>query len=197
MMNMKNYATLIIVGVIVLFCMGGCVTYNSLVSKQEVATQAFSDVQAAYQRRSDLLPNAAKIVKAYAKHENETFKEITEARAKASQITVDANNLTPEKMKQYQEAQGDVSNALGKLMMVSEQYPDLKASKNFEDLQVQVEGCENRINYARQKYNQTVQEYNVSVRSFPNNILSGVFGFQTMTKFEAEKGADKAPNLDI
>lgn len=195
--DMKNkglWIVIAVVAVIVLWLLGA---YNGMVTKQESATTALANVQATYQRRADLLPNLAKTVKAYAKHESETFKEVAEARSKASQINLNAGDITPEKLKQFQEVQGQLSAALGKLMAISERYPDLKASDNFKDLQVQLEGCENRINEARQKYNESVQDYNVSIRHMPNALISGMFGFDKMAKFEAETGAEKAPELDI
>ncbi|GAA6530029.1 MAG: LemA family protein [Prevotella sp.] len=188
------WITLVIVLIIVLWAFGA---YNGMVNKQEAATTALADVQSTYQRRADLLPNLTRVVKAYAKHENSTFTEVAEARSKASQISLDASSLTPEKLKQFDAAQGELSAALGKLMMVSERYPDLKASENFKDLQIQLEGTENRINEARQKYNEAVQDYNISIRRMPNVLLSGMFGFDKMAKFEAASGADKAPVLNI
>ena len=150
-------------------------------------------MEATYQRRADLIPNLAKTVQAYAKHERETMEEVVKARAAASQVKLDADNLTPEKMKAFQEAQGQLSQALGKLMVVV----DLKASENFRSLQVQLEGTENRINEARQKYNDAVQTYNKDVRTFPNVIFAGMFGFEKMEKFEAATGAEKAPELNF
>lgn len=182
--------------VIVLACMGGC-TYNGMVNKQEAATTALSNVQATYQRRADLIPNLSKTVQAYAKHEKETFEEVTKARAAVGQIKLDADNLTPDKMKAFQAAQGELTQALSKLMAVAENYPELKASENFKDLQIQLEGTENRINEARQKYNDAVQDYNQEVRRFPNVIFARLFGFERMTKFEAAEGAEKAPELNF
>jgi LemA protein len=195
----KTVLIVIAVIAVVIFSIGSWLvgSYNGMVNKQESATTMLSNVEATYQRRADLLPNLAKTVKAYAKHEEKTFEEVTKARSAASQIKLDADNLTPEKLKQYQEAQGQISAALGKLMMVSERYPELKASENFKDLQIQLEGCENRINEARQQYNESVQDYNQTVRSFPNVIIAGMMGFEKMNKFEASVGADKAPQLDI
>lgn len=185
---------------VVIICFFGCSgvgMYNSMVNKQEAATTAFADVQATYQRRADLLPNLTKVVKAYAKHESETFKAVAEARSKANSITIDPSKATPEQLKAYANAQGDLTQALGKLMAISENYPELKANENFKDLQIQLEGTENRINYARQKYNEKVQSYNQSVRSFPNVIFAGAFGFEKMSKFEADESAQKVPSLDI
>ena len=169
--------------------------YNSMVGEQEKATTAFANVQSAYQRRADLIPNLVETVKGYAAHEKETLEGVVNARSKATQMTVDPENLTPEKLQEYQKAQGELGAALGRLIAISESYPDLKANENFRDLQVQLEGTENRINEARNKFNSVVQEYNVVIRSFPKNLLAGLFGFDKMTKFEAEAGAEKAPEV--
>lgn len=196
-MKKSNIILLVIAVVIVIICFGGCSTYNGLVDKQETATTALADVQATYQRRADLIPNLAKTVQAYAKHEKETFEAVAKARASVGQIKLDAGSLTPEKMKQFEQAQGQLSEALGKLMVVAERYPELKANENFHSLQIQLEGTENRINEARQKYNEAVQNYNQSVRRFPNVIFAGMFGFNRMEKFEASAGAEKAPELNF
>lgn len=188
---------LIVVVVIVLLCMGACNSYNGLVNKQETATTALANVQATYQRRADLIPNLSKTVQAYAIHEEKTFEEVTKARATVGQIRLDADNITPEKLQQFQKAQGDLTQALGKLMVVAERYPDLKASENFKDLQIQLEGTENRINEARQQYNEAVQDYNQSARRFPNVIFASMFGFDRMAKFEAAAGAEKAPEVNF
>jgi len=169
--------------------------YNSMVGEQENATTALANVQSAYQRRADLIPNLVETVKGYAAHEQGTFEAVVNARSKATQITLDPENMTPEKLKQFQEAQGELGAALGRLIAIQENYPDLKANENFRDLQVQLEGTENRINEARNKYNAVVQQYNVVIRSFPKNLLAGMFGFDKMTKFEAEAGAQKAPQV--
>jgi LemA protein len=152
-------------------------------------------VQSAYQRRADLIPNLVETVKGYAKHEQETFENVVEARAKATQISVDPTNLTPEKLQEFQAAQGELTSALGRLIAVGEAYPDLKANENFKDLQVQLEGTENRINEARNSFNDAVQKYNTGIRSFPNNIFAGLFGFSRMDKFEADAAAQKAPEV--
>ncbi|MDT3388492.1 MAG: LemA family protein [Bacteroidota bacterium] len=196
-MKKGNLVLWVIVGLVVLLGIGGCGAYNGMVSKQESATTALADVQATYQRRADLIPNLAKTVQAYAKHERETFEAVTKARAAVSQIKLDADNLTPEKLQQFQAAQGDLTQALSRLMVVAESYPELKASENFKSLQIQLEGTENRINEARQKYNLAVQDYNQDVRTFPNVIFAGVFGFERMAKFEAATGAEKAPELNF
>ena len=169
--------------------------YNSMVQEQEKATTAFANVQSAYQRRADLIPNLVEVVKGYATHEKETLEGVVAARSKATQITVDAENLTPEKLKEYQKAQGELGSALGKLIAIQENYPDLKANENFRDLQAQLEGTENRINEARNTFNKVVQDYNISIRKFPRTILAGMFGFSTMSKFEAEAGAENAPKV--
>lgn len=196
-MKKSNVILLAVVVVIVFVCFGGCSAYNGMVDKQEAATTALADVQATYQRRADLIPNLAKTVQAYAKHEKETFEEVTKARASVGQIKLDASNLTAEKLKQFETAQGELSSALGKLMVVAERYPELKANENFHSLQIQLEGTENRINEARQQYNAAVQDYNQSVRRFPNVIFAGMFGFDKMEKFEAAAGAEKAPTLNF
>ena len=188
---------LIIIVLIAILCMGGCNAYNGMVENQEKATTALANVQATYQRRADLIPNLAKTVQAYAKHEKETFDAVTKARASVSQIKLDAESLTSEKLQQFQAAQGELSQALGRLMVVAERYPELKANENFKSLQIQLEGTENRINEARQQYNEAVQTYNQGVRRFPNMLFAGIFGFDRMTKFEAAAGAEKAPELNF
>ena len=185
----------IFLGVIAcLFLIIGC-SYNGLVTNQEKATTAWADVEASYQRRADLIPNLVEVVKGYAKHEKETFENVIAARAKATQITIDADDLTPEKLEQFKKAQGELSAALGRLMAVAEQYPELRSAKLYSDLNVALEGCENRILEARRKYNEAVQSYNVTVRAFPNNIFANMFGFEKMTKFEADPGSEKAPTV--
>ena len=196
-MKKTNVILLIVAVVVVLICFGGCSAYNGMVDKQEAATTALADVQATYQRRADLIPNLAKTVQAYAKHEKETFEEVTKARASVGQIKLDASSLSAEKLKQFEAAQGELSNALGKLMVVAERYPELKANENFHSLQIQLEGTENRINEARQQYNSAVQDYNQSVRRSPNVIFARMFGFDKMEKFEAAAGAEKAPTLNF
>ncbi len=196
-MKKSNIILLAVAVVVVMICMGGCSAYNGMVGDQEAATTALANVEATYQRRADLIPNLAKTVQAYAKHEKETLEGVMKARAAASQVKLDADNLTPDKLKAFQDAQGELTQALGKLMVVVERYPDLKASDNFHSLQIQLEGTENRINEARQKYNDAVQTYNKTVRSFPNVVFAGMFGFEKMTKFEAAAGAEKAPELNF
>lgn len=187
----------IILGVVVVLVLWMFSGYNGMVSKQEQATTELANVQTQYQRRADMMPQLAKIVKAYAKHEKETFEAVTKARASVGQVKLDASNLTPEKLKQYSDAQGELASAFSRLMVVAEKYPELKASENFKSLQVQEEGTENRISEARRKYNDAVQDYNQTVRKMPNALIAGIFNFQVMPKFEAAAGAEKAPDLDI
>ena len=187
----------IILGVIVVLVLWVFSGYNGMVGEQEKATTELSNMQAQYQRRADMMPQLAKIVKAYAKHEKETFEEVTKARASVGQVKLDVNNLTEASMKQYAAAQGELANVFSKLMLVAERYPELKASENFKALQVQEEGTENRISEARRKYNEAVQSYNQTVRKMPNAIIAGIFNFNVMPKFEAAAGAEKAPDLDI
>lgn len=194
----KGTITLLVIGVLILIMIGGTLTtYNGLIAKDEAVATAWGNIQSQYQRRADLIPNLVSTVKGYAKHESETLENVMAARAKATQITVNADNLTPEKLKQYQAAQGELSQALGRLMAVSENYPNLKANENFSELQAQLEGTENRINESRQIYNSAVQTYNVSVRRFPANIVAGMFGFDKKNQFEAEAGAEKAPKVEF
>ena len=191
----KSYALIGIIVVIVLCVMWAVGAYNGMVRSQEAASKAWADVQSTYQRRADLIPNLVETVKGYAKHEQQTFENVVAARAKATQATVDPTNLTPEKLKEFQAAQGELSTALGRLIAIQENYPELKANENFKDLQVQLEGTENRINEARNKFNKAVQDYNTGIRSFPNNIFAGMFGFSRIDKFEADAAAQKAPEV--
>ena len=193
---MKLNKTLIaVIVVIVVIGAWAASAYNSMVGVQEEATTALANVQSTYQRRADLIPNLVETVKGYAAHEKETLEGVVAARSKATSITLDPENMTPEKLKEFQQAQGELGSALGRLIAIQENYPDLKANENFRDLQVQLEGTENRINEARNSYNATVQKYNVVIRSFPKNIFASLFGFSQMTKFEAEAGAEKAPQV--
>ena len=185
-----NKVLIAIVVVIVLLVGCGSSQYNGMVKAEEGLTTAWSNVETQYQRRADLIPNLVNTVKGYAAHEEGTFKELVEARAKATQITVDPTQLTPEKMKEFQAAQGQLSAALGKLLAIQENYPELKANENFLELQAQLEGTENRINESRRIYNQTV-------RTFPANIFAGIFGFTSKTKFEAEEAAKQAPKVEF
>jgi LemA protein len=189
--------TMIIGAVVAILVIWGISAYNGMVKVEEEATTAWAGVQSAYQRRADLIPNLVNVVKGYAAHEKETLEGVVNARAKATSINVDADDLTPEKLQQFQQAQGELSQALGRLIAVSEAYPDLKANENFMDLQKQLEGTENRINEARNTFNTAVQTYNVKIRKFPNTLLAGIFGFDKMAKFEADAAAQKAPEVQF
>ncbi len=193
---MKINKTLIgVIVAVVVVALWASSAYNGMVSEQEKATTALANVQSTYQRRADLIPNLVETVKGYAAHEKQTLEDVVAARSKATSITLDPSNMTPEKLKEFQQAQGELGSALGRLIAIQENYPDLKANENFHDLQVQLEGTENRINEARNAYNAAVQQYNVVIRSFPKNMLAGMFGFDKMDKFEAEAGAEKAPKV--
>ncbi len=187
--------SVIIIAIIVVAALWAMGAYNGMVALQEDATNAAANVQSAYQRRADLIPNLVEVVKGYAQHEENTFKEVVEARAKATQMTIDPSNCTPEQLQAFQKAQGELGAALGKLIAVSENYPELKANENFMDLQKQLEGTENRINEARNKFNDTVTVYNREIRTFPKNLFAGIFGFRTMEKFAADEAAQKAPTV--
>ena len=193
----KSTIYLIIAAVVVLFGFYGCKQYNSMVSQDEDVSRAWSDVETQYQRRADLIPNLVNTVKGYAAHESETLQAVVEARTKATQITVDPENLTPEKLAEYQAAQGEVSQALGRLLAITENYPDLKANEQFSELQAQLEGTENRIAESRRLFNEAAQKYNVTVRSFPNNIFANLFGFGVKGNFKADAGAEKAPTVEF
>ena len=183
---------------IVLACFGWVKsTYNGFVQQQEGVEAAWAQVENVYQRRADLIPNLVATVKGYAKHEQETLDKVVSARAKATQITVDPTNLTAESLKKYQEAQGELGSALGKLLAITENYPDLKANENFLQLQAQLEGTENRITVERKNFNEVAQTYNSAIRQFPGNILAGMFGFERKPYFEAESGAEKAPKVEF
>ncbi len=189
------------VGIIVLLAViivgWGISKYNKLVNLQESVNTSWANVETQYQRRADLIPNLVNTVKGYAKHEQETFEAVVNARAKATQTTVDIDNLDEASLKKFQEAQGEVTSALSRLIAVQENYPDLKANENFKELQAQLEGTENRINEARKSFNGTTREYNVAVRVFPGNIIAGIFGFQQKPLFQAAEGADKAPTVSF
>jgi LemA protein len=171
--------------------------YNRLVSSEEGVNGQWANVENQYQRRADLIPNLVATVKGYAAHESETLEGVVSARAKATQVTVDAENMTPEKLQQYQAAQGELSSALGKLLMITENYPDLKANQNFLELQAQLEGTENRISTERTRFNEMAKSYNTSIRTFPNSIAAGIFGFDKKPYFEAESGSEKAPEVQF
>jgi LemA protein len=169
--------------------------YNKMVTMEEQVTSSWAQVENVYQRRADLIPNLVNTVKGYAAHEKETLEGVIEARSKATSVNIDPTKLTPESMKQFTQAQDGLSSALSRLMVVVEKYPDLKANQNFLDLQAQLEGTENRITVERQKFNETTQLYNAYIRKFPQIIYAGWFGFEKKTYFEAQKGAEKAPEV--
>lgn len=171
--------------------------YNSLVEKQQGVDQKWAEVENQYQRRSDLIPNLVNTVKGYATHESSTLEKVTEARAKATSITIDAENLDEASLAKFQAAQNELSGALKSLLAVSEAYPELKANENFMQLQAQLEGTENRITVARGRYTEAVADYNTSIKKFPTNIYAGWFGFTAKPQFKAEAGAEKAPTVEF
>lgn len=198
MLMKKGIVALIVVAVVLL---GGFVwvknAYNNMVTEDENVQTAWSQVENVYQRRLDLIPNLVATVKGYAAHESETLESVVAARAKATQVTVDPSNLTPEAVAQFNDAQGELSAALGRLLLIQENYPDLKANQNFLELQAQLEGTENRIATERMKFNETARSYNTLVRKFPDNIVASIFGFEKKGYFEAKAGADVAPVVEF
>lgn len=191
---MKKWIAL---GVLVLAAIWGFSTYNGLVTKDEAVATAWSNVETQYQRRADLIPNLVNTVKGYAAHESTTLEEVVAARAAATSINLSADDLTPEKLQQFQQAQNEVRSALGRLIAVAENYPDLKANQNFLELQAQLEGTENRIAVARKEFNEVAQRYNVAVRRFPTNLVAGIFGFEKKAYFEAAEAAATAPTVQF
>ena len=189
---MKKWIWIGAVAVVVIFFYA---TYNGFVNKEEGLKSAWSNVETQYQRRADLIPNLVSTVKGYAAHETQTLNEVAEARARATSINLSADDLTPERLAQFQRAQAEVRSALGRLIAVSESYPDLKANQNFLELQAQLEGTENRIAVARKDFNAAAQQYNVSVRRFPANLVARMFGFGQKPYFESAEGAAAAPQV--
>ena len=189
---MKKWIWIGVVAVVAIFFYA---TYNGFVNREEGLKSAWSDVETQYQRRADLIPNLVSTVKGYAAHETQTLNEVTEARARATSINLSADDLTPERLAQFQRAQAEVRSALGRLIAVSESYPDLKANQNFLELQAQLEGTENRIAVARKDFNAAAQQYNVSVRRFPANLVARMFGFGQKPYFESAEGAAAAPQV--
>lgn len=197
-MNIKKHLGWIIAAAAVLILVAWAVSgYNGLVTMDEKVSNSWSNVETQYQRRADLIPNLVNTVKGYAKHEQSTLESVVKARSEATQVKIDPENLTAEKMAEYQKAQGEVSSALSKLLMVAENYPELKANENFLNLQTQLEGTENRITVARRDFNNVAKDYNTAIRRFPKNILAGLFGFDKKDYFEAESGAEKAPTVEF
>jgi|UniRef100_UPI0025E50C69 LemA protein len=193
----KNKGLIITIVVIVLVALWGILSYNGLVGMDENVSNQWANVETQYQRRSDLIPNLVNTVKGYAKHESQTLEAVMAARSQATQVKIDPSNCTPQQLAAYQKAQGDVTTALGKLLAITENYPDLKANQNFLELQSQLEGTENRINVARKDFNDSAKEYNTSLRRFPRNIIASMFGFEKRNYFEAEAGAEKAPKVEF
>lgn len=197
--DMKKSLVILLCVVGLLALVGGCSvsSYNKMVSMEEGVSNAWANVETQYQRRSDLIPNLVSTVKGYAQHESETLEGVVAARSKATQMTLDVDNLTPEKLQQYQQAQGEISSALGRLLAITENYPDLKANQQFQELQAQLEGTENRISVERRNFNEAARGYNSYIRRFPNNIFAGIFGFDKKAYFEAAEGAEQAPKVEF
>ena len=172
-------------------------SYNNMVAKSELVTKEWAQVETQYQRRADLIPNLVNTVKGYANFEQETLTRVIEARASATQVKIDPSNITPEELQRFQAAQTGVTSALGRLLAVAENYPDLKANQNFLDLQAQLEGTENRIAVSRTRFNEVVNDYNQYIRTFPNVMLAGMYGFEKKGYFEAAEGSEKAPTVDF
>ena len=193
-MKKSTWIILGIVAVVVIWAVG---SYNGLVTKDEKVSEAWANVETVYQRRADLIPNLVNTVKGYAAHEQETLQSVTEARANATNITIDPSTATAADMERYMAAQQQVGSALGRLIAIAENYPDLKANQNFLELQKQLEGTENRISTERRKYNEMVKTFNASIRRFPTNLIAGMFGFDKRSMFEAQEGAEVAPVVEF
>ena len=191
-MKKSTIGLIVVIGAIAIWLIS---SYNGMVKMDEEVSSAWSNVENQYQRRADLIPNLVNVVKGYASHEKETFEAVVSARSKATQVTVDPENLTPEKLQEYQKAQGEVGATLGRLLAITESYPELKANENFKELQAQLEGTENRISVERRNFNEIARTYNSAIRTFPRSIIAGMFGFETRPYFEAEEGANKAPEV--
>ena len=188
---------IIIIAVVAVSVIWAVSMYNGLVTMDESVNSQWANVETQYQRRADLIPNLVNTVKGYASHEKETLEGVVEARSKATQMQVNANDLTPEKLAEYQKAQGAVTSALGKLLAITENYPDLKANQNFLELQAQLEGTENRINVARTNFNNAAQAYNTAIRRFPKSLFASMFGFDKHAYFEAAEGTETAPTVSF
>ncbi|MDL2242019.1 LemA family protein [Bacteroidales bacterium OttesenSCG-928-L03] len=193
----KGTVIIIVLAIVAVVVFWGVGAYNGLVNAEEQVNKQWANVESQYQRRADLIPNLVSTVKGYATHESQTLESVVAARAKATQVTVDPTNLTEESLKQYQEAQGELSSALGRLLMITENYPDLKANQNFLELQSQLEGTENRIQVERSRYNEEAQKYNTSVRRFPKAMIASMFGFGQKPYFAADAGAQNAPQVQF
>ena len=186
-----------VLGLVVLLFFWGMGQYNGMVKAEENLGKSWANVESQYQRRTDLIPNLVSTVKGYAAHEQGTLTAVVDARAKATQTTIDPTKLTPESMAKYQAAQAEVGSALNRLLVTVERYPDLKANQNFLELQAQLEGTENRISVERQRFNEAAQGFNTMIRQFPKNIIAGMFGFEKKAYFEAEEAAAKAPEVQF
>ncbi|MFZ4426325.1 MAG: LemA family protein [Saprospiraceae bacterium] len=195
MRSLTISVVLILLGLILL--VGGCNTYNGFVNLDEDVEKEWSNVQTAYQRRADLIPNLVNTVKGAANFEQQTLTSIVEARSKATSITIDPKNITPEQMQSFEQAQAGISQSLGRLLFVAEQYPELRASAAFVELQTQLEGTENRIKVARDRFNAVATEYNKKVRRFPGSIFAGMFGFSQKAQFQASEAAQNAPEVNF
>ncbi|MDP3928258.1 MAG: LemA family protein [Bacteroidota bacterium] len=196
-MKRSNIILLVIGAALLLLVFNGCGSYNNMVTKQEATSSAWAQVENVYQRRLDLIPNLVNTVKGVANFEQKTLTDVINARASATQMKVDASKLSPEQLQKFQASQGELSQALGRLMVVAEQYPQLKATQNFLELQSQLEGTENRIAVERGKFNDIVKDYNSYIRKFPQVLYAGIFGFDKKGYFEADKGAEKAPEVSF
>lgn len=192
-----NKGLFITLGVVAFLAMAFVGMYNSLVSADEAVTAEWQNVEAQYQRRADLIPNLVECVKGYVSHENTTLKEVVEARSKATSVTIDPSNMTAEQLQEYLKAQNEVNGAIGRLLAVAEAYPDLKASEQFQMLQAQLEGTENRIAVARKQYNEVAKSFNASIRTFPKNLIAGMIGLKNHEYFQADEGSEKAPKVQF
>lgn len=187
----------ILVAIVIAIIAWGVSVYNGLVSMEEGVNTAWANVETQYQRRADLIPNLVNTVKGYASHEQETLESVMKARSQATQVKLDPTNMTPDKLAAYQKAQGEVATALGKLLAITENYPDLKANENFLNLQAQLEGTENRIGVARKNFNDAAKTFNVKIRKFPQSIIAGMGGFEKRSYFEAAEGSEQAPVVEF
>ncbi|RZK53554.1 MAG: LemA family protein [Pedobacter sp.] len=194
---MKKIVLGVVALIVLLTVISSCNGYNNLVSLDETVKNKWSNVETQYQRRSDLIPNLVSTVKGAAKFEQGTLTAVIEARASASKITIDPDKLNAENIEKYQQAQGQITQALGKLMVLTENYPDLKATQQFSDLSAQLEGTENRITVARKDFNESVQTFNTKIRSFPTNLTAGIFGFSQKEAFKADAGSQNAPKVEF
>jgi len=195
MIEIRKFLPLILLGVLLLVVFSMCGTYNKAVEKDEKVKKAWSQVENQYQRRADLIPNLVNTVKGYANFEQQTLQAVVEARANATKVTIQADELTPENIQKFEQAQGALSSSLGRLLAVAENYPDLKANQSFLGLQTQLEGTENRISVERKAFNEVVNEFNSYIRQFPTNLFAGIFGFSPKGYFQATAGSEKAPEV--